>query len=244
MYYIDNKLYIQWHLACLLYTKFGTMRHLITKTKSILALVLVIAATHLAHANNQAATRAPRNFSAFQLTLSSFEYIPVNANSACFSWTTSQEFDVEEFQLQASQDSNQFINIDEQAAVNYKYGHTYYSPVFNIEQYKFYRVAMVNENGQVEYSKTIHLVNSSLTKHDITIYPNPITGQAFNIKVPTLNQIDVNVFTKEGVMVYNTQLRGQFQYRINLPSRASENMNLIVQVTINDKTQSFNVLNN
>ena len=220
------------------------MRHSITKAKkSILALVLVIAATQLAHANNQVDATAAQDFSAFQLTLASFDYIPVNASSASFSWTTSQEFDVEKFQLQASLDSNQFINIDEQAAVNYKFGHTYYSPVLNITQYKYYRVAMVNENGQVEYSKTIHLVNSSLTKHDITIYPNPITGQTFNIKVPTMNQIDVNVFTKEGVLVYNTQLRGQFQYRISLPSRASGNMNLIVQVTINDKTQSFNVLN-
>ena len=218
------------------------MRTLIRNTNCILTLALMIAAQQV-----KAGTRSERSASAmsaaFQLTLTSFDIIPVNAHAACFTWSTSQEFDVEKFQLQASQDNNQFITVDEQPAVNYKFGHIYYSPVFNVEQYKYYRLVMVNENGQLEYSKIVRVTALSLSAQDITIYPNPIIDLSFNVKVPTMNPIDVNVFTKEGVLIYSTSLRGQFQYRIKLPTRANANMNLVVQVTNSGKTQSFNVLN-
>ena len=102
---------------------------------------------------------------------------------------------------------------------------------------------MVNENGILEYSKTICLTENALTIQNITIYPNPIISLSFNIKVPTMNSIEVNVFTKEGMLIYSTTLRGQFQYRITLPSSANASMNLVVQITNNGKTQSFNVLN-
>jgi len=218
------------------------MRKLIRNTNCILALVLTISVQQVM-AGTRSAGSASGMSAAFQLTLTSFDYVPVNAHAACFTWSTSQEFDVEKFMLQASQDSNQFITVEEQPAVNYKYGHNYYSSVFNVEQYKYYRLVMVNENGQLEYSKTICMNPNSLTIQDITIYPNPIISLSFNVKVPTMNPIDVNVFTKEGVLVYSTSCKGQFQYRITLPSRANASMNLVVQVTNAGKTQSFNVLN-
>jgi hypothetical protein len=102
---------------------------------------------------------------------------------------------------------------------------------------------MVNENGILEYSKTICLTENALTIQNITIYPNPIISLSFNIKVPTMNPIEVNVFTKEGMLIYSTSLKGLFQYRITLPSSANASMNLVVQITNNGKTQSFNVLN-
>jgi len=218
------------------------MRKLMRNTNCILALVLVIS-TQLVKAGNRSSGPASEMNAAFQLTLTSFDYIPVNAHAACFTWSTSQEFNVEKFQLEASQDSNQFITVDEQPAGNYRFGHIYYSSVFNVEQYKYYRLVIVNENGQREYSKTIHMNENSLTIQDITIYPNPIISLSFNIKVPTMNQIDVNLFTKESVLIYSTSLSGQFQYRITLPSRANASMNLVVQVTCGGKTRSFNVLN-
>jgi len=150
---------------------------------------------------------------------------------------------VQEIDLQASTDSIHFISVDAQSAFNNKFGHTYYSPIINVDQYKYYRLVIVNETGVEEYSRIIHLVNTSLTKQDVTIFPNPVTGLAFNVKVPTMNQIAVNVFTKEGVLMYATKLQGQFQYRIQLPASATNNMNLVVQVTNDGKTQSFNVLN-
>ena len=218
------------------------MRKLIRNTNCILALALIVSA-QMAKAGTWSSGSASEMNAAFQLTLTSFDYIPVNAHAACFTWSTSQEFDVEKFQLQGSQDNSQFITVDEKPAINYKWGHNYYSSVFNVEQFKYYRLAMVNENGTIEYSKTISLNESTLTIQNITIYPNPIINLSFNIKVPTMNAIEVNVFTKEGMLIYSTSLRGQFQYRISLPSSANASINLVVQITNNGKTQSFNVLN-
>lgn len=206
-----------------------------------LALLIMLGAGKTVMANN--ANSNNQSGAAFGLTLSAFDYIPVNAHSACFLWATSWEANVQEIELQASTDSIHFVTVYTETAFNNKFGHTYYSPVINVDLYKYYRLLIVNETGVEDYSKIIHMVNSSLTKQDVTIFPNPVTGMTFNVKVPTLNQIEVNVFTKEGVLLFATKLHGQFQYRIQLPSSASNNMNLVVQVTNDGKTQSFNVLN-
>ncbi|HMH31617.1 MAG TPA: hypothetical protein VK543_01235 [Puia sp.] len=203
-----------------------------------LSLMLGYGKQVLANAHNGGQSGA-----AFHLALAAFDYIPVNTRTACFTWTTSQEFNVQQIELQASTDSNNFVTLDIQSAFNYKFGHTYYSGVINVDQYKYYRLAILNENGDYDYSKIIRVATGSLTKQDISLFPNPVTGLAFNIKVPSLNPIAVNVFTKEGVLLYTTNLQGQFQYRIKLPSSASASMNLVVQVTNNSQTQSFNVLN-
>ena len=206
-----------------------------------LALLIMLGTGNMVLANDNSSKN--QSASAFALTLSTFDYIPVNAHTACFLWATSWEANVQDIELQASSDSIHFVTIYTQSAFNNKFGHTYYSPVVNVDQYKYYRLLIVNESGLEDYSKTLHLVNSSLTKQDVTIFPNPITGLSFNVKVPTMNRIDVNVFTKEGVLMYTTKLQGQFQYRIQLPASASNNMNLVVQVTNDGKTQTFNVLN-
>ena len=212
-------------------------KHLLT----ILALSFMLGSGKqvLANANN----KGGQSGAAFHLALASFDYIPVNTRTACFTWTTSQEFNVQQIELQAGSDSNNFVTLDIQSAFNYKFGHTYYSGVINVEQYKYYRLAILNENGDYDYSKVIRIATGSLTKQDISLFPNPVTGLAFNVKVPSLNPISVNVFTKEGVLLYTTNLQGQFQYRIKLPSSASASMNLVVQVTNNSQTQSFNILN-
>jgi hypothetical protein len=217
------------------------MRKMHKYLNTTLALLIMLGAGNTVLANNNSANN--QSGAAFALTLAAFDYVPVNAHTACFTWTTSWEANVQEIDLQASTDSIHFITVYAQRAFNNKFGHTYYSPVFNVDQYKYYRLVVVNETGVEDFSKTLHLVNTSLTKQDVTLFPNPVTGLSFNVKVPTLNQIAVNIFTKEGVLLFATKLQGQFQYRIQLPASASSNMNLVVQVTDNNKTQSFNVLN-
>jgi hypothetical protein len=209
--------------------------------KTILALSFLLGSGKLVLAN--ANRQAGQSGSFFHVTLTAFDYIPVNVHTACFTWSTSQEFNVQDIELQGSSDSINFVTINVQSAYNYKFGHTYYSGVINVDQYKYYRLAILNESGAYDYSMTIHVANTSLTQQDISLFPNPVTGLSFNVKVPTLNPIAINVFTKEGVLIYNTKLQGQFQYRIKLPESASANMNLVVQVTNNNKTQTFNVLN-
>ena len=197
-------------------------------------------------AGNQASAKAGMaagQSNSFLATLSAFDYIPVNAHTVTFTWTTSQEVNVEKIELQAGSDSLNFITLDVQNAFNFKYGHTYYTPEINIDQYKYYRLRIVNESGAEDYSTIIHLTNASLTKQNITLFPNPVVGLAFNIKVPTPNRIGVMVYSKEGLLLYATSLQGQFEYRINLPASANGIMNLVVQVSENNSTQTFSVLN-
>ena len=232
---------IRWHWHCLITIKFGIMKKTQKYLKTILAVTLMLGTGTMAMANSN--LMGGRSDAAFQMSIVSFDYIPVSAHTACFTWTSSKEVNVQEIELQASIDSVTFVTISVQSAYNSKLGHTYYSGVTNVDQYKYFRLSILNENGETDFSKTIHVINTSLTKHDVSLFPNPVTGLSFNVKVPTMNQIAVNVFTKDGTMIYNTTLRGQFQYRINLPASASASMNLIVQVTSNNQTQSFNVLN-
>src|SRR5258708_25406316 len=131
--------------------------------KTILAVILMLGTGTLAMANSN--LKGGRSDAAFQMSIVSFDYIPVNAHTACFTWTSSKEVNVQEIELQASVDSVTFVTISVQSAYNSKLGHTYYSGVINVEQYKYFRLSILNENGETDFSKTIHVINSSLTKH-------------------------------------------------------------------------------
>ena len=92
---------------------------------TLLALIMVLGSSNLVLANSgnyEGQSGASANF---QLTLSSFDYIVINSHSACFTWTSAQEFNVEKIELQAGVDSIHFVTVDVQLAANYKYGHTY-----------------------------------------------------------------------------------------------------------------------
>src|SRR5258708_5178291 len=120
-----------------------------------LALLIMLGAGKTVLANNNSSNN--QSGAAFALTLSTFDYIPVSAHTACFTWATSWEANVQEIDLQASTDSIHFITVNAQAAFNNKFGHIYYSPVINVDQYKYYRLVIVNETGVEDYSKTIRL---------------------------------------------------------------------------------------
>ncbi|MFI5152481.1 MAG: T9SS type A sorting domain-containing protein [Chitinophagales bacterium] len=209
----------------------------------IAALVMLLGFNDLLMANGIRSNGLSGAYSAFQLTLASFDYVEVNSHQVCFKWTTSQEYNVEQMELQASEDSVHFVTIDVQAATNVKFGHTYYSSVVNSDQFNYYRLVIVNENGDKEYSKTIRLNPISSEYKEVSIFPNPITALTFNVKVLSMNQTVIKVFNRDGKLLYTTNLQGQFQYNIKLPSAASGNINLVVQVSSEGKTQSFNVLN-
>lgn len=180
----------------------------------------------------------------FMLTLTSFDYVEVNSHFNYFKWTTSKELDVQQMELQASTDSITFVTVQVQAATNTLYSHTYYSSKMDCAKYSFYRLMIVNENGQKDYSSVIHINNyPGATSLDISIFPNPVIDLAFNLKVPSTEPVAVNVFTKEGKLLCSTSLQGQSQYRIKLPMAAMGIDYLAVQVISNGKTNAYYVLN-
>jgi hypothetical protein len=204
------------------------------------SLVLVVISGLTAHVS---ANKTGLN-ARFMLTLTSFDYVEVNAHFNYFVWTTSKELDVQQMELQASADSNTFVTLQVQPATNTPFSHTYYSSLMDCEQYRFYRLVIVNENGQRDYSKIIHIDNNDgLSKLEISIFPNPVIDLAFNLKVPSTNPLVVKVFTKEGKLLCSTSLQGQSQYRIKLPIAAVANDYLAVQVISNGKTNAFYILN-
>lgn len=180
----------------------------------------------------------------FMLTLTSFDYVEVNSHFNYFKWTTSRELDVQQMELQGSTDSVTFYTVEVQAATNTLYSHTYYSSLVDCQKYSFYRLVIVNENGQIDYSSVIHINNNpGAARLDISIYPNPVIDLAFNLKVPSTDPVSVNVFTKEGKLLCSTSLQGQSQYRIKLPIAAMGLDYLAVQVISNGKTNAYYVVN-
>jgi len=219
------------------------MNKMLKYLRLIPALVILLGFNNLVLANSAKTNGLSGAYSAFQLSLASFDYIQVNTHQVCFTWTTSQEYNVEQMELQASEDSVHFVTIDVQAATNIKFGHTYYSPVASCEQFYYYRLVIVNEHGDKQFSKIIHMNSSYDDNKEASIFPNPVTGLNFNVKVFSMNQTIVRVYNRDGKLLYSTNLQGQFQYNIKLPAAASGNVNLVVQVSSEGKTQSFNVLN-
>jgi hypothetical protein len=92
----------------------------------------------------------------------------------------------------------------------------------------------------MSYSKILSIKTGSIDK--VSLFPNPITGAAFTVRIPTTETAIVNVFTTQGQLLYNTSLKGQLQYAVKLPAGLLH-PTLIIQVISNGETSSFNVVN-
>ena len=200
-------------------------------------LTLVVLSGVFSSASANAKTAASR----FMLTLASFDYVEASNHFDYFKWTTVVEMDVQQMELQGSTDSNSFVTLQVIPATNTTFIHTYYSNMVSCDQYCYYRLVIVNENGIKEYSKVIHTKIGS-TKMAISIFPNPVVNSSFNLKVPSTERIAVNIFTKDGKLLYSTTLEGQNQYWVAIPSSVGSKEYLAIQVISNGKTNAFNIL--
>ena len=168
----------------------------------------------------------------------------LNGNAISISWETQIEVNAGHFTIERSADGSNWeaigtVNAKGNSSVAGYYSFTDASPLSGSN---YYRMQMVDLDGNEAASKVIHIA-TSVTEGKIGIFPNPIINATFNLKVSTTEQVIVNVFTTEGRLLSAFSLRGEYQYQLQLPSAAPRNAYIAVKVISNGNAQTMMVLN-
>ena len=167
------------------------------------------------------------------------------ANSVALSWPAGQSDGAASFTIQRSQNGTQWDNIGT------LYPQTYTDPS---SQYTFtdasalngknnYRLEVTLQNGQTIYSNTVTINISGTTTTGFSVYPSPITGQTFYLKVPSVTPIIIKTYTITGQLLSTSSLKGQTQYQISLSASTPRNEYIVVQVIGEGQSKAFTLLN-
>jgi len=123
---------------------------------------------------------------------------------------------------------------------DYETDHFYQSGIYkSLKQDGYFRLKLVDLDGSFEYSKLIFVEGEEFDL--IQVYPNPVKGDFFNLKVPTTEEILVQIYGVDGRLLGSEQRSGEEQYRLALPSGIQNNF-IFVSVVCNNRVTGIKVL--
>ncbi len=144
---------------------------------------------------------------ALPLNLISFDAIK-QINKVLLNWKTENEINTARFAVEKSTDGINYNLLGELDAKNIGGTNHYQLDDFNpIAGLNFYRLRMIDKDGQFKYS-AIRRINFSSTEDDISLYPNPVTNSKLFI-ASTGNIINATLFDATGKQVKVFLLSGR-----------------------------------
>ncbi len=158
-------------------------------------------------------------------------------------WTDEQAATAAQYLVQRNNGNDQWTTIATISAGGYTTGEYSYTdadaPAGSID----YRIERMAQDGQTLYSPISSItIAAANTSNLVGIHPNPAIGGNVYITTPNTSELIVNVYTITGQLLMRTQLKGQTQYPVRLPSQASSLSTVVVQVIGQSGTQTFTVL--
>lgn len=140
-----------------------------------------------------------------------------NKNDAVLTWSTDNEINSSYFDIEFSTNGISFTKLGTVKAKNSPagsvYNFTHFAPQDNV---LYYRLKLVDNNGQFSYSKIVKLTMNRLPQ--LTLYPNPASNfiQLKNIRPNEVQE--VHIAGIDGKIVLAFKATGSMQYNIsNLP---------------------------
>ena len=98
------------------------------------------------------------------------------------SWTTANEINIASYQVEKSENGETYTVVNNQAAKNVAEAGYNWLDVKAVKGINYYRIKVVEKEGQVSYSKVV-AVNIGTGKGQVAVYPNPISGNMFNLQM-------------------------------------------------------------
>jgi hypothetical protein len=156
-------------------------------------------------------TIAPSN-AALPVTLSAFGASCSN-DGVVIKWQTTQEENTDYFEIQSSLSGNIWSAIAKINAAGNSNSNTNYQYKDVVSDRKFYRLRIVDKNGQFVYS-SVRTVNCGTKKWDITVYPNPARDKIeLTINGVNRHSLPVKIVNAVGQLVWQQQVMLTNQYR-------------------------------
>lgn len=121
-------------------------------------------------------------------------------------WTTGNEVNVKQFEVERSVDGTNFTQIGIQNSI----GSGNYTSIdsLRLKGNNYYRLRIVEQNGESKFSNTIMVKGSFNEESEITIYPNPVEDLV-KISVEDKNSISkVTLFDMQGKIMLTKEILG------------------------------------
>ena len=117
-------------------------------------------------------------------------------------WTTSNEINVERFEVEKSTDGNSFYIITTVATANLTDNHTYFALDANLNPgTTYYRLKMIDKSGEFTYSNVVSITGQ---RSGLEVHPNPAKA-VINIIHGKLNSnTPIKIFSAQGQLVLET----------------------------------------
>lgn len=111
-----------------------------------------------------------------------------NENKALLNFKTTDETNINKYEIERSIDGNRFIKIEEIKANNFARNEYNYFDEQPFETINYYRIKTIEKDGKITYSEVKPLDFSIIKKHSIKIYPNPVAS-ILNVEFNKLDNI-------------------------------------------------------
>ena len=134
------------------------------------------------------------------VTLTDFSARWGNTNTVNLSWNVTNVVSLNSFELEYSKDGNEFVSL---SSINYQTGQAGYGYAHITSLAKnFYRLKLVDANGEYFYSKILSVQKDALQSKTVLMYPNPAYSD-LTLKLTTGNdeKVAINIFDNAGKIV-------------------------------------------
>lgn len=164
-----------------------------------------------------------------------------NTGAVQLSWSDPSAGAASEYQVERSSDQQEWTSLGKLIAGGYTTGEYQFSDPNAPAGTLSYRIARTDKNGQTLYSN-LSTLTITVTSSAIRLYPNPATGRTVFIATPNTSEYIITVYTMTGQVLTQSQLRGQTQYALQLPSQVQPGSALVVRIAGRTAAQTFTLL--
>ena len=166
--------------------------------------------------SNTASTAANRfsivfkNNAALPVTVTQLKAYQKN-NNINVDWTTVQEQNIAAYEVEKSNDAQQFIQLTTvQAKGNNNNTNNTYSTTDATPQTgnNYYRIKVVEKNGSYSYTQVVRVTIDATGNGQITVYPNPIKNSSMNVQLQNMEKgkYILQLISQTGQLVQEEQL--------------------------------------
>lgn len=126
----------------------------------------------------------------------------ISENTTKIYWTTTEEKNIDHYELQRSSDGYNFINVNDFNTIAGAGDHYYhYNDLLNTPGIYYYRLLIKNNNGKFTYSQILSVIFSSNSEKVIHISPNP-SVDFITITLPKMGAgVKLKIINSQGQIV-------------------------------------------
>jgi len=123
-------------------------------------------------------------------------------------WQTIGEFNSLSFIIQYSTDGSSFTDLASQKAVGSGNNGYSYKDASAANGINYYRIKSVDKEGNISFSNVSLLTTNHLPLTTFTVYPNPVTGNSFNLQLgdAPIGKYNIRLVNTLGQTVYSKTL--------------------------------------